>query len=97
MSDLPEYLPVFILAAACWALCWAMLAQRLGYQRDIWIGILMVIPLVNVLTFLFLAFKESPNEARLRSKTSPESLSEEVPPSEVPETEQRESPGDNPA
>jgi hypothetical protein len=41
------------------------LGKRLGY--DLYAGLLLLIPGVNVLIFFYWAFKESPNERRLRT------------------------------
>lgn len=41
-----------------------MLAKRLGYEQMN--GLLLVIPLVNIFVFFYWAFKESPNERKLR-------------------------------
>ena len=57
-----------IILAVLVAVCWAKLANRLGYGG--FIGVLMLIPVVNVITFLILALSESPNEKKLRELTT---------------------------
>ena len=46
-------------------IAWCKIAQRLGY--DSISGLLMLVPVVNICVFFFWAFKESPNERRIRS------------------------------
>ena len=67
-------------------LCWSMLARRLGYESAGLLGLGMMIPVVNLFVFCYLVFRESPNEARLRTLTpspvpvrEPEPATEEAP------------------
>jgi hypothetical protein len=69
------YLPATVIVLTCLALCWATLARRLGYAHDAWIGLLMVIPGVNLVVFLWLAFSESPHERQLRELRTPKPAS----------------------
>ena len=41
-----------------------MLARRLGYDQMS--GLLLLIPVINVIVFFYWAFRESPNEQKLR-------------------------------
>ena len=41
-----------------------MLAGRLGYEQMT--GLLLLIPIVNIIVFFYWAFRESPNEQKLR-------------------------------
>jgi hypothetical protein len=47
-----------------WIIACCNLSKRLGY--DLYAGLLLIIPVVNVFVFFYWAFKESPNERRLR-------------------------------
>ena len=70
MVDILEFLPALVILVGIAVLCvvviiaWCKLAGRLGY--DPMMGILMLIPVVNLVVFLYWAFKESPNEKRIR-------------------------------
>lgn len=44
---------------------WCRLAKRLGHEP--YMGLLMIIPVVNVVVFFYWAFTESPNEKRLKA------------------------------
>jgi hypothetical protein len=46
-------------------IAWCQIAKRLGY--DLYAGLLMPIPVVKLWVFFFWAFRESPNERRIRS------------------------------
>ena len=50
--------------AVTWIVACCYLGKRLGY--DPYVGLLLVIPVVNLIVFLYWAFNESPNERRLR-------------------------------
>ena len=45
-------------------IAWCQIAKRLGY--DLYAGLLMLIPVVNLVVFFYGAFWESPNERRIR-------------------------------
>lgn len=54
--------------AITWIIACCRLGKRLGY--DLYAGLLLVIPGINLCTFFYWAFKESPNERRLRQLRS---------------------------
>jgi len=78
-SDVPFVYEIIIYASIAvaflfsWA-CWAKLILRLGYDSNGFLGLLMHVPLVNLIVFLSLVFKKSPNERRLR-EAAPHPLS----------------------
>jgi hypothetical protein len=65
MYDDPYAILWSVIILALFAFCCAKIARRLGYDRPWVIGLLMLVPLVNLLVFLVLAFDKSPNEKRL--------------------------------
>ena len=54
--------------AIIWIVACCYLGKRLGY--DLYVGLLLIIPVVNLIVFLYWAFNESPNERRLRQMRS---------------------------
>lgn len=46
-----------------WIIACCYLSKRLGY--DLYAGLLLIIPVVNVIVFFYWAFKKSPNERKL--------------------------------
>ena len=46
-------------------IAWCQIGKRLGY--DLYTGLLMLIPIVNIFVFFSWAFRESPNERRIRA------------------------------
>lgn len=56
-----------------WIIACCYLSKRLGY--DSYAGLLLLIPLVNVFVFFYWAFKESPNERRLRQRSAQQNRS----------------------
>lgn len=59
------YFVVFPALAVVSIIAWCQIAKRLGY--DLYAGLLMLIPVVNLLVFFYWAFRESPNERRIQS------------------------------
>jgi hypothetical protein len=51
-----------------WVVACCYLSKRLGY--DLYAGLLLVIPVVNVLVFFYWAFNESPNERKIRQRVN---------------------------
>ncbi|MCM2372338.1 hypothetical protein [Aporhodopirellula aestuarii] len=51
-----------------WIVACCYLGKRLGY--DLYAGLLLIVPVVNVFVFCYWAFKESPNERKLRRMRS---------------------------
>lgn len=56
-----------------WIIACCYLSKRLGY--DLYTGLLLIIPVVNVFVFFYWAFKESPNERRLRQRIAQQNRS----------------------
>ena len=51
-------LAVAVLAAAVFVVSWIFICSKAGYSK--WLGLLMLVPLVNVIFFLYFAFARWP-------------------------------------
>jgi drug/metabolite transporter (DMT)-like permease len=71
MGDLIEISANLLVFAICASvgiasiIAWCQIAKRLGY--DLYAGLLMLIPVANLCVFFYWAFRESPNERRIRT------------------------------
>jgi hypothetical protein len=64
--DYPWLILVYVVVVGFVWYCWATLAGRLGYDWPGFIGLGMLVPIINFFVLLFLVFSESPNEQKLR-------------------------------
>ncbi len=55
---------LFVLGLIVWCYVWSRMFAKMGYDR--WWGLVMVVPLVNVVVLVLLAFSEWPLEAEAR-------------------------------
>ena len=62
-------LTVVVCFAIPWLIAWIRVFGRIGWPP--WLGVLMVIPLVNFVVFLVFGFKQWPIENRLRQAAGP--------------------------
>jgi len=51
---------ITITLAVLWALIWLIIFKKAGYAYPLLLGILMVIPFLNIIIFLIFAFGEWP-------------------------------------
>ncbi len=55
---------LIVLGLAFWSFIWSRIFEKIGYSR--WWGLVMLVPLVNAVALVLVAFSEWPIEAELR-------------------------------
>lgn len=65
MNDITELLGVFssltiLFIAVIWILLWWIIFKKAGYSYPFLLGVLMMIPLINIVLFLIFTFGEWP-------------------------------------
>ena len=64
--DIVELL-LSLVVAALWGLGWAKILVKAGFSR--WMGLVMLVPIINFIVFLCLALMEWPLQVKLRAVT----------------------------